>query len=70
MLRTLGPTCVVGRRLAMVPAIDGVIRNLLSAFQILHATAFTVITKTMEWTVQQIFFQFDDGFISVVFIAA
>ena len=29
----LGPTGVVGRRLAMVPAID-VIHNLLSAFQI------------------------------------
>ena len=33
------PTCVVGRRLPMVPAIDDVILNRLSAFQILHAVS-------------------------------
>ena len=38
MVYTLDPTCVVSRHLAMVPAIDDVVRNLLSAFQILHAT--------------------------------
>ena len=39
MVCTLDLTCVVGRRLAMVPAIDDVIRNCLSTFQILHATS-------------------------------
>ena len=33
------PTCVIGQRLEMVPAIDDVILNCLSAFQILHAVS-------------------------------
>ena len=34
MVRMPVPTCVAGQRLGMVPAIDDVILNCLSAFQI------------------------------------